>query len=120
MWLGEKMVQRPKGATMKKQFSFPFLQFSIAVVITIFIAGIIVPSVLRSDLATRRATSDGNLHTVNVAGTSLSYTNQNIGFAILGAFAGTAAALAIHFRAATPGNTISARITTLRAALLRH
>lgn len=105
---------------MKKQITFTFFQLPIAVAITLFIAGLIVPSLTRSDLATNRAAAAGTLHTMHIAGTAFSYTNQNIGFAMMGMLAGGAAALALHFRAAAPGNAISTRMTTLRAALLRH
>jgi hypothetical protein len=51
---------------------------------------------------------------------AFSYTNQNLAFAILGALAGTIAAFGIHFHFAAPSNSSSARISTLRAALLRN
>jgi hypothetical protein len=120
MGRGEKIVPSWKGTIMKKQIAFAFFQLPIAVAITMFIAGLIVPSLTRSDLATNRAAAAGTLHTMHIAGTAFSYTNQNIGFAMMGMLAGTAAALALHFRAAAPENAISARLTTLRAALLRH
>lgn len=105
---------------MKKQIIFAFFRLPIAVAITLFIAGIIVPSLTRSEVATNRAAAAGTLHTVHIARTAFSYTNENIAFAMVGALVGTAAALAIHFRACASENAISTRITTLRAALLRH
>jgi len=105
---------------MKRQKAFSLLQLLIEVVITLFIAGIVVPSLLRSDLAAKAALAGGSLHTINIAGVVLSYTNENVEFAILGALVGTMAAFAIPFAATTPKNTSFMQATTLRAAPLRH
>ena len=105
---------------MKRQKAFSLLQLLIEVVITLFIAGIVVPSLLRSDLAAKEALAGGSLHTINIAGVVLLYTNQNVEFAILGAFVGAMAAFAITFAATTPKNTSFTRTATLRAAPLRH
>ena len=87
----------------------------IEVVITLFIAGIIVPSLIRSDLATKEALAAGSLRTINVAGIAFSYTHQNVEFAVLGALAGSMTAFGIDFLAATPKNTTYTRTTTYRA-----
>jgi hypothetical protein len=105
---------------MKRQKAFSLLQLLIDVVITLFIAGIVVPSFLRSDVATKEALAGGSLHTINIAGVVLSYTNQNVEFAILGGLVGAMAAFAIPFPAIPPKNTTLTRATTLRAASLRH
>jgi hypothetical protein len=109
-----------KGNTMKMQKVFSLLQLLIEVMITLFIAGVVVPHLLRSDLATNEALAAGSLHTINIAGIALSYTHLNVDFAILGALVGAMAALAIAFPSATRKNTASKRTTTLRAAPLRH
>ena len=101
---------------MKRQKAFSLLQLLIEVVISLFIAGIVVPSLLRSDLATKEAWAAGSLRTINIAGIAFSYTHQNVAFAILGAFVGAIAAFAIDFLASTPKNTTSTRTTTLQAA----
>jgi len=99
---------------MKRQKAFSLLQLLIEVVFTLFIAGLVVPSLLRSDLATKEALAAGSLRTINIAGVVLSYTNQNVEVAILGALVGAMAALAIPFPAMTPKNATST--ITLRAA----
>jgi len=105
---------------MKRQKALSLLQLLIEVVFTLFIAGIVVPGLLRSDVATKEALAGGSLHTINVAGVVLSYTNQNFEFAILGGLIGAMAAFAIPFPATAPKNSTSTRATALRAAPLRH
>jgi hypothetical protein len=105
---------------MKRQKVFSLLQLLIEVSITLFIAGILVPSFLRSDVATKEALAGGSLHTINIAGIAFSYTNQNVGFAFLGALVGTMAAFAIHFHATTLKDRPSSRTTILRVEPLRH
>ena len=101
---------------MKRQKTFSLLQLLIEVVITLFTAGIVVPSLLRSDLATKEVLAAGSLRTIKIAGIAFSYTHPNVAFAILGAFVGAMAAFAIDFLASTPKNTTSTRTTALRAA----
>jgi len=105
---------------MKRQKALSLLQLLIEVVITLFVAGIVVPGLLRSDVATKEALAGGSLHPINVAGVVLSYTNQNVEFAILGGLVGAMAAFAIPFPATAPKNSTSMRATALRAAPLRH
>jgi type II secretory pathway pseudopilin PulG len=105
---------------MKRQKAFSLLQLLVEVVITLFIAGIVVPSLLRSDLATSQALAVGSLRTINIAGMAFSYTNQNVDFAILDALAGAIAAFVIPFPATAPKNTPSTRTTALRAAPLQR
>ena len=105
---------------MKRQKAFSLLQLLIEVVITLFIAGIAVPSLLRSDVATKGALAGGSLHIIKIAGVVLSYTKQNVEFAILGGLIGAMAACAIPFPATAPKNTTFMRATTLRATPLRH
>jgi hypothetical protein len=80
---------------MKLQRALSLLQLLISETIALFIAGIAVPSFLRSGTATNHALVAGSLHTLTIAPVTFSYTFQNLGFAILGALCGAATALAI-------------------------
>ncbi len=82
---------------MKRQKAFSFVLLLIEVIFTLFIAGIFVPSLLRSDLATKEVFTVNSLHTINVAGIAFSYTTHNVEFALLGALAGAMTAFAIPF-----------------------
>jgi hypothetical protein len=105
---------------MKRQNALSFVLLLIEVVFTLFIAGIVVPSFVRSDLATKETLAAGSLSTINIAGVAFAYTTKNVEFAIFGGLVGAMAALAIHFRAATPRNTMSTRTTALQAAVVRQ
>src|SRR5882762_261949 len=98
----EKVAVSPKRDSMKRQKALPLLQLLIELAITLLIAGIVVPSLLRSGAATSEAWAGGFLHTINVAGVTFSYTYRNLGFAILGALVGATAAFAIGSPATTP------------------
>jgi hypothetical protein len=97
---------------MKRQKAFSLLQLLIQVVIALFIAGIVFPSLVRRDLATKEALAVGSLHTMNVAGVVLSYTNLNVELAILGGLVGAMAAFAIPFPVSAPKNTTFTPTTT--------
>ena len=116
----ENAVLRLKANTMKRQKVFSLALLLIEVAFTLFIAGIVVPSLLRSELATKEALAVGSLRAINIAGFAFSYTTQSVEFAILGSLMGTLAAFVIHFRAAARRNTTSTRRTILQGALLRH
>jgi hypothetical protein len=81
---------------MKMQKARSLLQLLIELAITLFIAGIVVPSLLRSGVSTSGALAGGSLHTINIAGVTFLFTYKNIGFAILGVLAGATAAFVIE------------------------
>ena len=97
---------------MKIQRALSILQLLISVTISLFIAGIAIPSFLRSSMATNHLTV-GSLHALTLAGITFSYTFQNLASAILGGLFGAAVALAIDSPAAIAN---AARI----ARRLRH
>jgi hypothetical protein len=97
---------------VKRQKAFSLLQLLIEVIVALFIAGIVFPSLVRRDLATKEALAVGSLHTINIAGFVLSYTNQNVELAILGGLVGAMAAFAIPFPVSAPKNTTLTPTTT--------
>jgi hypothetical protein len=105
---------------MKRQNALSFVLLLIEAVFTLFIAGIVVPSFLRSVLPTKEVSAAVFLRTLNIVGVAFSYTTKNLEFAILGGLVGTMAALAIHFHALTLKDTVSTRTTTLEAAVVRQ
>jgi hypothetical protein len=105
---------------MRRQNVFFFLELPIAVMVTLFIAGVAMPSRVRSDKATQKAMEAGALHTISVGGMGFSYTNENLGYAMLGALVGAAGAVMIHIQAPSSKRAISTRMAALRVAVLRH
>ena len=84
-----------EGNRMKLQRALSLLQLLIGETIGLFIAGIAVPSFLRSGTATNHALAARSLHILTIDPVTFSYTFQNVGFAILGALCGAAMALVI-------------------------
>lgn len=91
-----------KENNMNRQKAISLLLLLIESAVTLFIAGLLVPSLVRSDLATKEALAAGSLHIINIAGIAFSYTTQNVVFAILGALVGAMATFAIHSNTADP------------------
>jgi hypothetical protein len=93
-------VQPENGGDNRKiQKALSILQLFTEVVISLFIAGIVVPSFLRSGMA-NQALAVGSLralHGLTIGGVTFSYTLQNLGSAILGGLFGSLIALAIEF-----------------------
>jgi len=107
----KRVVLSLKRDSMKRQKALSLLQLLIELAITLLIAGVVVPSLLRSGAATSEALAGGSLHTIKVAGVTFSYMYRNVGFAILGALVGGTAAFAIAFPATTPKSTTSKATT---------
>lgn len=67
--------------------------------IALFLAGVVVPSFVRSVTAANND-SAGSLHALTMGGVTFGFTLQNLGFALLGGVFGVLIALAIEFPAA--------------------
>lgn len=98
----KSVLLRLKRATLKRQNTLSLLLLLIELAMTLFVAGIVVPSVIRSSVATKVALARGSLHTINIAGVKFLYTYKNIGAAVLGMLIGAAAAFTIAYPAAAP------------------
>ena len=66
----------------------------------LFLAGVVVPSFLRSGMAANHDSAGGSLHALTMGGVTFRFTLQNLGFALLGGVFGVLIALAIEFPAA--------------------
>jgi hypothetical protein len=91
------------GSTTKRvkiQRVLSLLQLLGGVTIALFLAGVVVPSFLRSGMAANHDSAGGSLHTLTMGGVTFAFTLQNLGFALLGGVFGALIALAIEFPAA--------------------
>ena len=93
-------VQPENGGNHRKiQKALSILRLFSGVMISLFIAGIVVPSSLSSGTATNHAVAVGSLralHALTIGGVTFSYTLQNLASAILRGFFGSLIALAIE------------------------
>jgi hypothetical protein len=103
----EKVVLSFKRDSMERQNSLSLLQLLVELGITLFIASIVVPSLLQPGIVTYEALARGSLHTINIVGVTLLYTYKNVGFAILGVLVGAIGAFALAFPVTTPISTTS-------------
>jgi len=94
-----------KGNRAHRQNAVSLLQLPIELVFTLFIAGIVVPWLLRTGVATNGVLAGGSVHTIHIIGVTFSYMYRNVGFAILGVLVGATAAFAIASPATTPKTT---------------
>lgn len=93
-------AQPAKSGNQKRvQKALSILQLLSGVVIGLFIAGIVAPSFLRSEMATNNDLVVGSLYTLTVGRITFTYTLQNLGSALLGGLFGSLTALAIEFPA---------------------
>jgi len=76
------------------------LQLLGGVTIALFLAGVVVPSFLRSGMAANHDTPGSPVHTLTMGGVTFEFTLENLGFALLGGVFGVLIALAIEFPAA--------------------
>src|SRR6266705_1002117 len=84
----------------KIQRALSVLQLLGGVTIALFLAGIVVPSFVRSGMAANHDAAGGSLHALTIGGVTFGFTLQNLGFALLGSVFGLLVALAIEFHAA--------------------
>jgi hypothetical protein len=81
---------------MKWERGFRRVQLFLGLALTVFVAGIVVPSLVRSGVATREALAAGSLHTIKIAGFTFLFTYKNLVAAILGVLIGGTVALVIE------------------------
>ena len=80
---------------MKKHSVVRVIELACGVAATLFVAGIVVPTLLQSRLSAGHAGFAGPLHIMKMAGMTFTFTIQNLIFAALGAGFGTAVALTV-------------------------
>ena len=96
-----------QGSRMKTRKVFPVLQLFAAVLVALFLAGIVAPSILRYELAGNRALASGSLHSLTIAHITFTYTFWNLASAVLGALFGAAVvARVLPFVSALPLESI--------------
>ena len=85
--------EREVPSTIKDVSTVP--ELVAVMLVTLFLAGIAAPSLLRSGAASSHALASGSLHTLTIARIPFTYTLWNLASAILGALFGAAAVLAM-------------------------
>jgi hypothetical protein len=80
----------------KRQKAFSLFQLLVELAMTVFIAGIVVPSLLRPGAATKQALAGSSLHMIKITGVTFLFTYKNIMVAIVGVLLGGAAAWVIE------------------------
>lgn len=91
---------RSNARIEKIQRALSVLQLLGGVTITLFLAGVVVPSFVRSGTAAAHDVVAGSLHALTIGGVTFWFTLQNLGSALLGSVFGLLVALAIEFPAA--------------------
>lgn len=98
----KRIVLHVKSVHFSKQNAPFLLLLLVELAITLFVAGIVVPSFLRSGVDAKEALVRGSLHSINIAGIAFSYTYENLGCAMAGMLTGAAAAFLIDYRPPRP------------------
>lgn len=91
-----------KRVHFSKQNAPSLLLLLAELTITLFVAGIVLPSFLRSGVDAREALVRGSLHSIRIAGIAFSYTYENLGCAMLGMLTGAAAAFLVAYPTTAP------------------
>jgi hypothetical protein len=89
-------IVTPKTDNLKWQRTFSLFQLFLGLALTVFIAGIVVPSLVRSAGATREGLAAGSLHAIKIVGFTFLFTYKNLVVAVLGVLIGGAAALVME------------------------
>jgi hypothetical protein len=90
---------------MKKQEVIRAFQLFSGVLVTLFVAGILVPNLMGSTKSANHNLFPGALHTIHIAGMAFRYKLQNILAALVGTLFGAVMALALSSRATRKKNT---------------
>jgi hypothetical protein len=93
----KRIVLHAKRVHLTKQNAPSLLLLLVELAMTLFVAGIVVPSFLRSGVDAKEALVRGSLHSFNIAGIVFSYTYENLGCAMLGMVTSAAAAFLIAY-----------------------
>jgi len=91
------------GSTMriaKIQRALSALELLGGVTLGLFLAGVVVPSLVRCGMAANHASAGRSLHALTIGGVTFGFTLQNLGSALLGGVFGVLIAFAIEFPAA--------------------
>jgi hypothetical protein len=83
----------------KIQRALSVLQLLGGVTMALFLAGVVVPSLVRSGMAANHASAGGSLHAFTIGGVTFGFTLQNLGSAVLGGVFAVLIAFAIEFPA---------------------
>ena len=86
------------GGSIQRALSV--LQLLGGVTMGLFLAGVVVPSLVRSGMAANHASASGPLHALTIGGVTFGFTLQNLGSALLGGVFAVLLAFAIEFPAA--------------------
>ena len=88
---------RSNRKMQKIQRALSFLQFLPGVATALFLAGVVVPSFVRSGKAAAHDGAANSLHALTIGRVTFWFTLQNLGSALLGGVFGLLVALAIEF-----------------------
>ena len=102
----KRIVLHVKRVHLNKQNAPSLLLLLVELAMTLFVAGIVVPTFLRSAVDAKEALLRGSLHSINVAGIAFSYTYENLGCAMLGMLTGATAAFLIAYPVSRGNSTL--------------
>lgn len=95
--LPKRIVLHVKRVHLNKQNAPSLFLLLVELAITFFVAGIVVPTFLRSGVDAKEALVRGSVHSISIAGIAVTYTYKNLGCAMLGMLTGAAAAFLIAY-----------------------